>query len=338
MKSLTTVLIFCCMCLTAIGQQRPQFSQYVQNNYLLNPAVGGIESYTDARLGFRSQWIGLEDAPLTFYSSIHTSLNKNDRNVPVRKARAYNAGKFMPISKSNKNNRFYKQPHHGVGAVIQMDRSGLLTTSSVNVSYAFHLPIADGVYASSGVSTGLVQYRLNKNDLDLTTPDDPYLAGDVGSINKLDLGVGLWLYSRDFYVGASGLQLVKSKNDIEVNNSPRASLQPHFYATGGFRIPVSYSLDVIPSVLVKMAEGGLTTVDVNAKAIFVERVWAGLSYRHKDATSVMAGVHLGYYADVSYSYDFTTSDINRVSANSHEIVVGFKLNNRRKVICPQWIW
>ncbi|WP_299818109.1 type IX secretion system membrane protein PorP/SprF [uncultured Pontibacter sp.] len=336
MKFFTTIIIFCCVCLTAMGQQRPQFTQYVQNNYLLNPAVGGIESYTDLRLGFRSQWVGLEGAPITFYSSIHTSLNKNDRNAPSSKSKMHDAGKFR--TKANKNNRFYAQPHHGVGAVAQFDRSGLLTVSSINASYAFHLPVARDMYFSSGFSAGLVQYRLNRNELDMSTPDDPYLSGDIGNMNKLDLGVGLWFYGRDFYVGASGLQLVKSRGDIEVKNSPRASLQPHFYATAGYRIKVNRELDVIPSVLAKMGEGGLTTVDVNAKGIYAERLWAGVSYRHKDAASIMAGVHLGYYADVSYSYDFATSDLNRVSANSHEIVIGFKLNNRNKIICPQWIW
>jgi type IX secretion system PorP/SprF family membrane protein len=336
MKSLAIISLLCCVCLTAMGQQRPQFSQYVQNNYLLNPAVGGIESYTDLRLGFRSQWVGLEGAPITFYSSIHTSLNKNDRNVPNRKSRAHDAGKFKP--QANKNNRFYAKPHHGIGAVAQLDRSGLLTTSSFNVSYSLHVPLAKDIYFSSGLSTGLVQYRLNKNELDLYTPDDPYLSGDVGNINKLDLGVGFWLYGRDFYVGASGLQLVHNRKDLEASNNPRATLQPHFYGTAGYRVKLDRELDVIPSVLIKMAEGGLTTVDVNAKAIYAERLWAGISYRHQDAASVMAGVHIGHYADVSYSYDFATSDLNRVSANSHELTVGFKLNNSRKIICPQWIW
>jgi hypothetical protein len=31
----------------------------------LNPAVTGIENYTDVKLGHRSQWTGLEGAPVT---------------------------------------------------------------------------------------------------------------------------------------------------------------------------------------------------------------------------------------------------------------------------------
>ena len=37
------------------GQQRPQYTQYVFNNYLLNPAVGGIENYIDANPNVKSE-------------------------------------------------------------------------------------------------------------------------------------------------------------------------------------------------------------------------------------------------------------------------------------------
>ncbi|WP_210466866.1 PorP/SprF family type IX secretion system membrane protein [Rufibacter roseolus] len=335
MKTLLPIILFCCVCFSVAGQQRPQFTQYFQNNYLLNPAVAGIESYTDIRLGFRNQWVGLEGAPRSLYASIQASLNKNDRNLPSKKSRAQEFGKRK--TSVNKNNRFHVKPHHGIGAVAQMDQAGLLTMTSFNVSYSYHLPLTGSLNLSSGFNTGFVHYRLNRKDLDLVTPDDPFLI-EFNNINKLDLGVGLWLYNRDFYVGVSGIQLIRSKSDISFANNPRASLQPHYIATAGVKFPIHKNLNVIPSVLVKMAESGMTTVDANAKMIFADRYWTGVSYRHLDAASVMAGINVNYFFDVSYSYDFTTTDMSRVSANSHEIVVGFKVNNKRRTICPEWIW
>lgn len=319
------------MCLMVLAQQRPQHTQYVQNNYLLNPAVAGIESYTDLRSGFRSQWVGMEGAPITFYTSIQTSIGKNDRNVVPQ---AYSG----PRTNANRNNRFYVKPHHGIGAVAQVDKLGLLTTSSLNISYAYHIPLTREINLSSGITAGAIQYRLNRDRAQVQTPDAPFLTGDFGNMNKLDLGVGLWLYSRNFYVGLSGTQLVPSKSDVNINDGPRASLQPHYYATAGYRLPVSPMITFTPSVMVKMAEGGLTTVDVNVKALYGEVFWGGASYRHKDAVAAMAGVFLSHRVDVSYSYDFTSSELNRVSANSHEVVVGIKLNNRQKVVCPHWVW
>ncbi|GAB3811318.1 hypothetical protein GCM10028895_01360 [Pontibacter rugosus] len=32
---------------SAFAQQRPQYTQYTLNNYLINPAISGIEDYAD---------------------------------------------------------------------------------------------------------------------------------------------------------------------------------------------------------------------------------------------------------------------------------------------------
>src|SRR5258708_9052684 len=51
----------------AIAKQKPQYTQYVFNNLLINPAVTGIENYIDLKAGYRSQWTGLQGAPVTSY-------------------------------------------------------------------------------------------------------------------------------------------------------------------------------------------------------------------------------------------------------------------------------
>lgn len=330
-------IVFCfCWCVSALAQQRPQHTQYFQNNYLLNPAVAGIENYTDLRSGYRSQWVGMEGAPATFYTSVQTALNKNDRNV-----RRFKPGKPQsspPAPVANKNNRFYVKPHHGIGAIAMMDRSGLLSTFSFNLSYAYHLPLTSSINLSGGVSAGMLKQWISRKDIDVITVDDPFLAGESGNRNKLDVGLGLWLYSRDFYVGVSGMQLVRSMNDVGSDGVPRAELQPHYYTTAGIRFQLTDELTFTPSVMAKMAAEGLSAVDVNAKAVYDERFWAGASYRHNDAVAAMVGIYVNHFIDVSYSHDFTTSDLNRVSSNSHEVVVGIKLNNPQRTICPNWLW
>ena len=107
----------------AKAQQLPQYSQYVLNNYLTNPAVGGIESYTDLRMGYRRQWSGLDGAPESFYASVHGSIGNPDRsNSP--KARKSNRYGFSSRSSHRK-----AIAHHGVGAVAQTDKAGLLQTT-----------------------------------------------------------------------------------------------------------------------------------------------------------------------------------------------------------------
>ncbi|MFD3002323.1 type IX secretion system membrane protein PorP/SprF [Pontibacter toksunensis] len=335
MKIFTSLVLFTCLCFTGFAQQRPQHTQYVQNNFLLNPAAAGTESYIDIRNSYRNQWVGMEGAPTTYYTSINASLDKNDRNVvpPSKSKNSYVASEQTV----NKNNRFHVRPHHGVGAVLQLDKSGLLRTFSLNLNYAYHLPLTKEINLSGGVSAGLMQYRLNKQDINMQVKEDPFVAGEIGNMNKFDLGVGLWLYSSDFYVGLSSMQVLRSETKSS-NNGTVAPLQNHYYATGGIRLRVSNNISFTPSLMVKVAENGIYMVDVNAKAAYGRRFWAGASYRQKDAVAGMAGVFINHMLDVSYSYDLTTSDLSRVSANSHEIVVGIKLNNPQKTICPQWVW
>ncbi|MCJ8164139.1 type IX secretion system membrane protein PorP/SprF [Pontibacter sp. E15-1] len=335
MRALLPFALMCMLAVNALAQQQPQLSQYMQNNFLVNPAVAGIESYSDVRTSYRSQWLGVEGAPTTFYASIHAALNKRERSTMSIRHQKRNGARVKPGAGSH----YRVSPHHGVGAVAKVDRAGLLRTSSLNLTYAYHLPLTQSINLSSGVYTGFTQFHINQRDMVLQTPDDPFLNADGMNMMKLDLGIGLWMYSRSFFVGVSGAQLAHSGNDVaSLEGGPRGMLQPHYYVTGGYRLPVARNLDITPSVMVKMAANKQAAVDVNMKALYAQKVWGGVSYRHQDAAAVMAGVYVNYLLDVSYSYDFVTSEMSKARANSHEVVVGFKLNNPKKVLCPQWVW
>ncbi|WP_257667254.1 T9SS type B sorting domain-containing protein [Parapedobacter tibetensis] len=58
-----TLLLYACIGVQA--QQRPQYTQYIFNGFLANPAVAGIERYVDLKMGARSQWQGVDGAPQT---------------------------------------------------------------------------------------------------------------------------------------------------------------------------------------------------------------------------------------------------------------------------------
>jgi len=70
---------------SASAQQRPHYTQYILNNYIINPAVAGIENYTDVKISHRQQWVGLDGAPVTTYITIHGPTKKSayDRESPT---------------------------------------------------------------------------------------------------------------------------------------------------------------------------------------------------------------------------------------------------------------
>src|SRR5881396_3541479 len=76
MKKILLIITSSVVLSTSFAQQRPHYTQYILNNYILNPALSGIENYTDLKISGRDQWVGLNGAPQTFYLTIHGPLGK----------------------------------------------------------------------------------------------------------------------------------------------------------------------------------------------------------------------------------------------------------------------
>ena len=79
-------------------------------------------------------------------------------------------------------------------------------------------------------------------------------------------------------------------------------------------------------------------MDFNAKFAFMDRFWVGGSYRKGDSFGALAGFNVNHLFNLSYSYDFTNSQLKSVSSGTHEIVLGLLLNNKYKVTCPRRVW
>jgi type IX secretion system PorP/SprF family membrane protein len=322
-----------------MAQQRPQYTQYSTNNYLLNPAISGIEDYADLKLGTRQQWSGLEGAPQTYYASFHMPLNK-DMSSSYRGSRLGTNAKEASTKKPSKYKRI--RPHHGVGAMASSTKTGPLKRGSLSMSYAYHQPLTKSLRIAAGVAPGIIQYSLNPGTVTTAQGNDPAIYDGRVNEMKFDLNMGLWLYSYNFYIGASGSQLVPSKrkyiNDSTTPEDKEGRLQQHYFATAGYRIDITPDLAVIPSVMVKMAQPSPVSFDASAKVMYANRLWAGLTYRHNESVAAMAGMNISHLFDLAYSYDASTSPLGTGHAGSHEVVLGFKLRNTRRVICPEWAW
>lgn len=334
-------IVFLCMFFTyqiVLSQQKPQYTQYVLNNFLLNPAIAGIENYIDVKAGYRAQWQGLEGAPVTSYVSIHAPLGKNF---------LYGNSTSVPQGGgSNPNNRSYLQtymasePHHGIGFTMVSDKAGPISSTDLNLNYAYHIGISAQVNLSVGVAAGVSKIYLDRSNIILENPIDQAISSGSYNQFKPDLSAGVWLYGPQFFAGASAQQLLKSP--IAFSDAPftydQGKKVTHLFITAGYKVYLGDDFTVMPSALVKMVFPVPASVDVNLKLAYKDRFWLGGSYRKDDAFAGMVGVNVGSFMNMGYSYDFTTSGLNTVSNGSHEIVLGVFLNNRYKVSCPQKSW
>lgn len=317
----------------SFAQQRPQYTQYVFNNYLLNPAVSGIENYTDLKAGYRSQWTGLSGAPVTSYITINTPIGDN---FIQGDAAAVSAGAESPYSRPYMQDYVASEPHHGVGFTMVSDKAGPINQTNIDFTYAYHLGITQKLNLAVGVSAGVNHISLNTDEITLENPNDPAILNGNNSQWKPDLGIGAWAYSGNYYFGVSVQQLLKQNLYFNSSNKITSSQTvPHYFFTAGVKLPVNDDVSLLPSVLVKVIQPVPTTFDVNLKMAFRDIFWVGGSYRRDDSFGALAGINISSSINLGYSYDITTSALRTVSNGTHEIVLGMLLNNRYKVRCPQ---
>ncbi len=315
------------------AQQRPQYTQYVFNNYLLNPAVTGIENYTDMKAGYRSQWTGLQGAPVTSYLTINTPIGADF--VQGDATSMPGGGGVDPYSRSYMQDYQASAPHHGIGFMVVSDKTGPITQTNMDVSYAYHLGITNKLNLALGIAAGLNHISLNTNEITLENPLDPAISNGNNSQWKPDLNAGIWAYSANYFIGASVQQLLKENLYFNTSSSiTQSQTVPHYFFTAGLKLPVGDDLSFLPSVLVKLIQPVPTTFDINLKMAFQDVFWVGASYRKDDSFGALAGFNISSTINVGYSYDFTTSALNTVSNGSHEIVIGILLNNRYKLRSP----
>ena len=335
------LIFFCCFLFTGLfAQQRPYYTQYIMNNYIINPAVAGIENYWDVKASHRIQWVGLQDAPVTTYLSIHGPLKKSA--YERESATSFRARGENPRGTAYWLDYQAAEPHQGVGLTVLNDKTGPLNRFAAYGTYAYHLGISPYTNLSAGISVGFTNMSLDASKLNFGTYTiDPAVAGS-GMINRIkpDISAGLWLYSRDYFVGLSAQQIVPQNIAFSDNTVSLSSgkLIPHLFLSAGYRMSVSEDISVLPSLLVRYINPLPLGVDINTKLQYQDIFWLGGSYRYQDGFAGMLGFNLNSSINIGYSYDIQTSRLNTVSKGTHEILIGFLLGNRWGDWCPSKLW
>jgi type IX secretion system PorP/SprF family membrane protein len=338
------VVILVTICLlpsNLLAQQRPYYTQYILNNYIINPAVAGIENYTDVKISHRRQWVGLQGAPVTTYLTIHGPTKKSDYDR--ENATSFHASGQNPRGQAYWQNYQSAPGHGGIGFTLLNDETGPLNRFAAFGTYAYHMPLNAQTTLSLGVSAGVTQMSLNTTKLDFagTNTSDPAIVNS-GALNTLkpDISAGLWLYSRDYFFGVAMQQIVPqqiafSNNTLQLENG---RLVPHTFVTAGFRTFINEDISCLPSIMLRFINPLPIGIDMNIKFQYQDLLWAGAGYRFKDGFSGMLGVNLSNTFNVSYSYDITTSALNPFTKGTHEIAVGFLLGNKYGDWCPKRLW
>ena len=325
---------------TVMAQQKPHYTQYILNQYIVNPAITGIENYVDIKLSHRVQWVDLLDAPVTTYLTIHGPIGKRDLKTT--------ATSFKPIDKHPRGQAYWDDytvsaPHHGIGLQVINDKTGPLNNFSGMVTYAYHVGLTKRTNLAAGIGVGVSNLSINADKLQFYGNSvDPAVYGS-GLVNRVrpDMNAGLYLYSADYFVGISAQQIIPSKIDYSsssVIKTTEGKNVPHLFGTAGYRFLLGNDLNFTSSVMVKYVQPLPAQVEFNAKLQYQDLVWMGFGYRHKDGITAMVGMYVSNTFNIGYSYDYTTSNLNSYTRGTHEILLGFTIGNKYGESCPKNIW
>jgi type IX secretion system PorP/SprF family membrane protein len=321
MKKATLFLLTNLCCFMGLAQQRPHYTQYLQNMEIINPAFTGIYKAFTIKSGFRNQWVGIQDAPKTSYFTIHAPVNL-DKSILTAGSADY--GIEDPATRSDKEGYYSSDNHHGLGFTVLNDKTGPINRSTLNLTYAYHIMMGDIANLSFGVGGGVSRIGLNTNVLVFEDPNDPSVIEGQNISWTPDINAGFYFYSSQFYLGGSIQQVVKEKLSFSENYDKGAEV-PHYFLTAGYRFWLGEDISFTPSVMLKFVKPAPKAFDLNLKINFRNNFWLGGSYRKKDAFSVLAGFTISKTLDAGYAFDNTISPLKTINTGTHEFVLGIKL-------------
>lgn len=289
-KLIFTLTVFLTVLSAANSQQLPQYSQYMMNGFLLNPAMAGSVDYSPIRITARQQWTGIKDAPATYAVSGHTPIGMN----------------------------------MGVGGYIFTDMFGPVSRTGIQGSYAYHIKINSETNLGFGLSFSAFQYVLDENNLHIIDQGDYVINGGTETVFIPDANFGSYLYSEKYFVGLAAQQLIQFKINLGDNDNNTNQMVRHYFITGGYKFSLGEEFDLQPSVLIKGTEKSPFQIDVNLKAFYKRNYWLGVSYRSQDAIIALLGIKIDKYY-IGYAFDYTLSNIINYTSGSHEIMIGVNL-------------
>jgi type IX secretion system PorP/SprF family membrane protein len=287
--------------ISAVGQQRTGYSNFLLNNYYFNPAIAGSKNVHEANVAYRNQWVGFDGAPTLMMGNFQGSIK--------------NKGK------------------HGYGVSLVSERKGITQNTTIYLNYAHHFKLSENIKLGLGIQPGYMQHRIRLYDAQLADQGDEVLTGTVYSANALDVSTGFNLYSPKFFIMGSAHRLLGQQIKFTSFNS---NLEFHFNGIAGynfhFKTKKKKTFELQPSVLVRYARPVPIQYTGMLKGTFDDKYWLGFLYRSDDAVGIAAGVKLRERFTIGYGFDYTLSKLSNYQSGTHEVMLSFVLTKKKPTL------
>lgn len=277
------------------GQQDPQYTQYMYNMNIINPAYAGSKENLSFGLLYRNQWSKIDGGPETGTFFGHAPVGKNI----------------------------------GLGLSVIADQIGPVKETNTYVDLSYTLQLGGEHRLAFGIKAGATFHDIGLAGIDVIDPTDPFLNQDINETTP-NIGAGFFYYTDKYYVSLSVPNLLSSLH-LDDSGLKIGSETQHYFLTGGYVFDLSENTELKPSVMIKSAFDAPTSFDVNVNARFYKKFEIGASYRLDDSFSALVNFALTPSLRVGYAHDFISSDIKAYAPASHEVFLLFDLNFPKRV-------
>jgi type IX secretion system PorP/SprF family membrane protein len=283
-------LLFLIVGLKGFSQQNSQYTQYMYNMPVINPAYSGSSGVPVVRVAGRTQWVNVLGAPRTASFSIDA-----------------------PVGRSV-----------GLGFSVIHDRVGPVRENIVSGDFSYTIFTGGEGRLAFGLKGGIRSFNIGI----LTTIDPDPINVPIDRVSAI-IGAGVFYYTDKFYAGFSSPNLLKTKydnRDIAVITDANESAP--FYLTSGYVFDITGNIKLKPSTMLKMASDSPLSIDISTNLLINNNLEFGLSYRIDDSLAAMVGIQASEKFRIGYAFDYSTSNFGRFNSGTHELLLIYKFNRR----------
>jgi type IX secretion system PorP/SprF family membrane protein len=300
------VMLFFVM--ASYGQQDAQFTQYMYNTININPAYAGSREAMSIFALHRTQWVGLDGAPVTNTLSINTPIN---------------------------NSRM------GIGVSFINDRLGPSVENNIAVDLSYTIPTSENYKLSFGLKGTANFLDVDFSKLTYYKAETNIRDNNIDNKFTPNVGAGIYYHSENTYLGISIPNLLQTSHFDRYAGqgaySYIAKERINYYLIAGHVFDLSSEIKFKPALLTKLVTGAPLQVDVSANFMFSNKFVAGLAYRWSAAMSAMVGFQASDSWYIGYGYDLETTRLAYFNSGSHEIFLRYELfNEYNKLVSPRF--
>jgi len=288
------LVLLVCTNIKVFAQQDPQYTQYIYNMAVINPAYAGSKEGISLGLLARSQWVGVSGAPKTFSGFIHS-----------------------PVSR-----------RLGLGLSLIHDKIGPVNETHAYADFSFTINISEKAKLAFGLKAGATFQQIGLLMLNQVGSNDPKFSQNSNKTHP-NFGVGVFYYKEKFYVGASVPNLLETLHFERSNGKiTKASEKTHGFLAAGYVIDLKNDFQLKPSTLVKYVDSSPLSLDLSLNLLWNNKVEFGVSHRIDDSWSAIVNFKIRKGLRLGSAYDHTISNLGEFSSGSHEFLLLFDFNSR----------